>query len=135
MISVEKTTVKLTTEQKVVIEDNYRRSVSFQCFPSFDPSTPIRMDWYRIIGFDQMLVYPQPPTVVVNNGTLTITAGGNGSDWTKHAGQYKCVASNGYSRAEEVVEIQVKVETVTGKCVNGILIYYYLLINGVLMMK
>lgn len=126
---LKKTTVKLVTERKVIVKGNSQNAVSFQCVSSSDPSTPVQILWYRLVDSDQWtVVYSEPPVVAVGNGTLTITAGNNASDWAKHGGEYKCVVDNGYSGAEEWVEIQVNVESVTVMSTASVLDLWWIFI-------
>lgn len=106
-----KTTVALqTTNREVIIDKESRQQVVvFQCLPLSDPSTPVALSWFRMVDNHLHPVH-STSSVVVGNGTLTISAGNDTRDWTKHEGRYKCVADNGYSKAEEVVEIHVNTE-------------------------
>lgn len=106
----EKTSVSLVGETTVRIDDNRQRSLQFQCIGTSDPSTTVHYTWYQIADDDQhrSLVYHSPSVVVIDNGTLTITAGENTtSNWNRHRGRYQCVADNGYSRADAMTTIEV----------------------------
>lgn len=117
-----KTRIISGEKEEVSIDWNEYRSLNFECDVAFDPSTPPTVRWYTIRHENEELVYSTPPGLILKSVkgkptvTLSITVSPNGTDsWIKYHGEYRCVASNGYSTAKKVVFLKVEDNIPPGK--------------------
>lgn len=113
---------ELLSEPKVdeqVTNDEGRR-FEFDCSATSDDSTPVTTQWY-IVRSDpdgtefETVVPSQPPRrwVSSSNGSLILDLPANDTDgWQMFGGRYRCRATNGYSKVEKNVDIDV-VDVVT----------------------
>ena len=98
------------TLQQISTKEN---RFQFDCSATSDPSTPVIVQWYKVLDQGrQKLVYNEPTYLSVMNGNLTLYIDANCSDTCfKYLGEYKCVADNRYTQDT----VTVRLDSTTGK--------------------
>lgn len=114
--------LNVLTKTQIIPGDRIEESVGiyeekrfdFECSAVSDPSTPVTFRWYRVINGEDQMVYDDPPFITLQpqdggkSLTLSIFVSPNGTErWLKYHGEYRCNASNGYSKAARWASIEV----------------------------
>ena len=91
----------------VEIEIKTEKTLTYECTAKSDPSTPVAPKWFYVTNPDKAeVLHSDPPEITVNGGKLIIQIAENTTArWYSYMKQFKCIADNGYSKAEQVVTI------------------------------
>lgn len=68
----------------------------FDCQATSDDSTPVVRTWY----FNDVVVVESPTVIIAPNGSLILLMQNETDGGLSRVGQYRCVASNGFSQQE-----------------------------------
>ena len=74
----------------------------FECHAISDDSTPVGRTWY----YNEAIVQESATVIVAVNGSLVLLMQNDTDGGQSRIGQYRCVASNGFSQAELIYTLE-----------------------------